>query len=329
MKPTEAAAFSSSNEDIGQRTEMTFGILTLATQDDYHKAIGLALSARTSNPGIPLAVACSNKIAPHLAPYFDEIITEDPQVRGFAHKLYLDRYSPFDKTFFFDSDVLLFRPLKEIQPNWGGRAYSACGDYVSAGVSSFGLNNVEVLKIIGREKLVHIDGAGHAYFEKPACFEVFDLARNVAANYQNFAGNIRLADEDVMNIVMTMLDLTPMPHFGFWSVAGSAKRGSLRMDVTTGMCSMIWADTGSSCNPYMMHFLANQAPLTYAIQLKRLFRKFKVRGLDPIFRKAAFDFYTINVLWPLHTLIRRSIKADTTRPLRDQLRFRQPKNGQF
>src|SRR6266568_541264 len=111
---------------------MTFGILTLATRSDYQQAIGLALSARVSNPGVPLAVACSPEVGPLLSPYFDKVVFEDPAVRGFAHKLNLDRYSPFEKTFFFDSDVLLFRPLHEVLNQWAGKSYTACGDYISA-----------------------------------------------------------------------------------------------------------------------------------------------------------------------------------------------------
>jgi hypothetical protein len=308
--------------DVDRRNivkKMTFGILTLATKSDYHKAIGLALSARVSNPGIPVAVACSPEVRPLLAPHFDHVVMEDPSLRGFAHKLNLDRYSPFQKTFFFDSDVLLFRPLTSVLDQWMGRPYAACGDYISDKVSPFGLDNAKVLKIIKHQRLVHIDGAGHAYFETPACHEVFDFARDVAGNYKDYAGSIRLADEDVMNITMTMLGIVPMQHFGFWSIYPSAKKGSLKMDASAGKCSMIWADTGESCCPYMMHFVANQAPLAYTIQLKRLFRRFSVR-VDGVLLKAANDIYTNNILWPVSGFVRSLIKADRAKRLRDQLK---------
>jgi hypothetical protein len=298
---------------------MTFGILTLATRSDYHKAIGLALSARVSNPGVPLAVACSLETQPLLRPYFDHIISEDPSLRGFAHKLNLDRYSPFKKTFFFDSDVLLFRPLHEVLEQWKGKHYAACGDYISDQVSPFGLDNAKVLKIIKHDRLVHIDGAGHAYFEKPECSEVFDQARNIAANYRYYAGEIRLADEDVMNIAMTLLRVEPMPHFGFWSVHASAKKGTLRMDATAAKCSMVWADTGQICQPYMMHFVANKAPFVYAMQLRKLFQRFGV-STGGLFLKAAQDLYINNVLWPTSGIVRSLLKADPARRSRDQLK---------
>lgn len=80
---------------------MDFGALTLATPADYQKAIGLALSLRVSNPGVPVAVACSPKVRPLVAKYFDYTIDDDPTISGFMHKLHLDRYSPFKETFFF------------------------------------------------------------------------------------------------------------------------------------------------------------------------------------------------------------------------------------
>ena len=95
---------------------MSFGILTLATPSDYLKAIGLALSLKVSNPGVPLAVACHPRIKPLLAPHFDFVIDEQPDIRGFAHKVYLDYYTPFEKTspeLPTDAIALLSVPLPE------------------------------------------------------------------------------------------------------------------------------------------------------------------------------------------------------------------------
>ena len=79
---------------------MSFGVLTLATAGDYRKAIGLALSVRVSNPGVPIAVACAPSMRGLLAPYFDHLIDKDPSLFGYVHKIHLDRYSPFEETFF-------------------------------------------------------------------------------------------------------------------------------------------------------------------------------------------------------------------------------------
>src|ERR1700751_3928974 len=140
--------FSSQSGNNITGDAMTFGVLTLATTDDYRKAIGLALSVRVSNPGIPIAVACSPRARPFLEPYFDQVVDKDPALHGYVHKIHLDRYSPFDETFYFDSDVLVFRPLQEVLDSWRGQPFAACGNYVTTGISPFGLDRTRVLKLI-------------------------------------------------------------------------------------------------------------------------------------------------------------------------------------
>jgi hypothetical protein len=278
--------------------KMSFGVLTLATSKDFIKAIGLALSVRVSNPGVPLAVACSQRLAPLMSKYFDHVILEDQSIRGFLHKLYLDRYSPFEQTFFFDADVLIFRPLQEVVLQWSGRPYTAGGDYVRSGRSAFGLDRDRILQKIGREALVRIDGAGHAYFEKSSCSSLFNLARDIARDYYHYAGPIRFADEDVIDIAMTILELEPMEREGFWSRHCTGKTGTIRMDASRGICSLTDADTGRLIRPYMMHFAANEAPLFYFGQLRKLFAKFEanVPGLAAM---TARDFYLREIRWPV------------------------------
>lgn len=252
--------------------DTSFGILTLASPGDYLKAIGLALSLKASNPGVPTAVACSNKLAPLLAPHFDYVVEERPGLRGFAHKVYLDEYTPFDTTFFFDSDVLVFRPVRPYVEEWGNPVYSACGRYNSRGVSAFGLDREAVLRKIGFTDLVIIDGAGHACFQKAAGRELFDLAREITANYKNYVGDIAYADEDVMSIAMTMLRLQPSPYTQFFSRYLSAVPGTLEMDASRAFCRYISAETNRPFVPCMMHFAAKEAPIAYTRELMRLFR---------------------------------------------------------
>lgn len=276
-----------------------FGILTLATPNDYLKAIGLALSLRVSNPGVPTAVACSSRVKPLVEPFFDHVIEEKAGLKGFVHKIYLDEYTPFEETVFFDSDVLVFRPLLPYVHSWGPGPYYACGGYMTGGVSSFGLDRAAVLEKIGKERLVVIDGAGHALFRKPACNAVFDLAREVTRDYKRYAGDIRYADEDVMNIVLTMLDLPPAPEADYFHARYlSAKPGTMEMDATRGICTFIGAAEGKRFNPYCVHFADNEAPVVYTQQLLKLFKKFGVptQGLVSL---GASDLYVRRIRNPL------------------------------
>lgn len=277
---------------------MSFGILTLSTPNDYLKAIGLSLSLKISNPGVPTAVACSSKIKDLLAPYYDFVIDENPELRGFVHKIYLDRYSPFETTLFFDSDILVFKPVKPYIEAWGDLSYTACGIYHADGFSSFGLDRKKILEKLGKDLIVETGGAGHSLFRKPDCVEVFDKAREIYAHYPEYAGNIGFSDEDVMSIVMTMMDLPPMPHGQFFSRYLSVQPGTLEMDARVGKCKGFAATTGESFEPCMMHFAANEAPVAYTIQLINLFRYFNVptKGL---LRMGLVDFYDRHVKLPL------------------------------
>jgi hypothetical protein len=283
--------------------DTSFGVLTLASSSDYLKAIGLALSLRTSNPGVPIAIACSRKLEPVLAPYFDYVIEEHPGVRGFEHKVHLDEYTPFETTFFFDSDVLVFKPLKPYVELWGHPAYSAVGGYKTSGFSDFGLDRATVLKKIGFDRLTVIDGAGHACFRVQESKPLFDLARSITANYKDYAGDIKYADEDAVAIAMTMLQMPPAPYGDFFSRYLSAKPGTLEMDASHARCRFIWQDTNLPFDPCMMHFAANEAAIPYTRELFRLFRN-KGVPTDGLFALGFEDAWTTHVKWPLHAKLK-------------------------
>jgi hypothetical protein len=290
-----------------------FGILTLATPSDYLKAIGLALSVRVSNPGIPIAVACSKKVAEFVRPYFDIVVEEKAGLRGFVHKIYLDHYSPYEDTMFFDSDVLVFKKILPYINMWGEGSYHACGELSTGGYSTFGLDRRRVLAKIGKEKLSVIEGAGHAFYRAPACASLFDLARSITANYKDYAGEIAYADEDVVSIALTILNIPPADPGDFFARYSSAAPGTMQMDASKGICSYIEASNGKTVNPCMVHFAANEAPIQYARQLFRLFKKFDVstKGLA---RQAAHDFYELEIKLPISNCLKRLKPAQTANP---------------
>lgn len=275
-----------------EQSDKTFGVLTLATPNDYLKAIGLALSLRVSNPGVPIAVAAGSpdKIRALLEPYFDYVIDQDSTLKGFMHKVYLDKYSPFENTFYFDSDILVFKDLKPYIASWGDGPYYACGRYYDSGKSAFGLDRVSMMKKIGKPKMVEIGGAGHAFFRKPASDVVFNMAREITANYIEYAGDIAYADEDVINIVLTRLDIAPAPYGDFFSRTIGAKFGTLHMDAGHAKCHYVYTETNQVIEPCMMHFAAREAPIVYTWQLYKLFKQFgaPTKGLLTLCRK---DFY--------------------------------------
>jgi len=246
------------------------GILTLACRDDYRKAIGLALSLRRTNPGLPIAIACAPALVPEVEPFFDTIVEERDGLRGFQHKLFLDEYSPFARTLFLDADVLVFRDLGPVLESWKGRPYTARGSYFEEGFSSFGLDRRLVLSRIGKPRLVVIGGAGHAYFEKPGCSAVFEKGREIMQNYAAYANPCRFADEDVMGIAMTLLGLEPMPNNGFHARVSHSQAGTWEMDAVRGICRFQDKRTQELVEPTVVHFANLEAPFLYHRELERL-----------------------------------------------------------
>lgn len=283
---------------------MNFGILTLATKSDYLKAIGLALSLRVSNPGIPVAITCSKNIRSLVEPYFDYVIDEDPSLRGFEHKVNLDRYTPFDETLFLDSDVFVFKDVKPYLKTWGNFPYTACGDYVTEGFSSFNFDIAKSLKSLGREKFVKVEGVGHGLFRKPDCIDFFEKAREVTKNYPQYAGDAKYSDEDVISIVMTMMDFSPAPWADFFSRHLSAEPGTMEMDASKGKCTFILRGSREPYSPCTMHFSRDEAAFSYSWQLFKLFRRFNIptKGL---FRFAIICFYKREVRLRLHEYKKR------------------------
>ncbi len=266
MKDSNPLSTTESESDI------SFGVLTLASPSDYLKAIGLALSLRASNPGVPIAVACSRKFHHILRPYFDYVIEEDSSLRGFEHKVHLDEYTPFKTTFFLDADVLVFKPLKPYVELWSDPVYAAQGWYETHGFSTFGLDRAAILKKFGKERFTVIEGAGHACFRTPESKPMFDLARTITANYKEYAGDLQYADEDAVAIAMTMLDMPPAPFSNFFSRYLSGKPGTIEIDSAHARCRFIWRDDNQPFEPCMMHFAANESPIPYTRELMRLFR---------------------------------------------------------
>jgi hypothetical protein len=287
-----------------------FGILTLATPNDYLKAIGFALSVKVSNPGVPIAVACSKKVAEFVKPYFDKVVEEQAGLRGFVHKVYLDHYSPFQETMFFDSDVLVFKPILPYIDKWGVGSYHACGELSPEGYSTFGLDRKKVLAKIGKEKLSVIEGAGHAFYRKPDCSAVFDLARKITADYKNYAGDIPYSDEDVVAIALTILGIPPVDSGDFFARYSSAAPGTMKMDASKGVCSYVEVSNGKNVSPCMVHFAANEAPIQYARQLFRLFNRFNVstKGLA---KQAAHDYYELEIKMPISNWLKSFKPAQT------------------
>jgi len=283
------------------------GALTLASKHDSLKAIGLALSFKMHHPTIPISVVCHEDLFSLLEPFFDLLIRKKTGIKGYEHKIYLDEYTPYSETIFLDADMLCFGDVTKVCQGWSSYPYAAVGSYSTEGVSDFGLDTERVLEITKKTQLADINGSGHAYFRWPECQQLFQTGREVAANYNIYGANLRFADEDIMNIVMTMYDIPPQKEKGyqFFGMPCHAVDNSLEIDVTAGVCSYRDAVKGW-WEPSVMHFARRQFPILYARQLTQLFRYHRVKiPACALWVDAMKNKMITGMIWPLKTKVKK------------------------
>jgi len=273
-----------------------FGVLTLATLKDYRKAIALAVTIKEHSPEIPISVVCSKKIKLKLVDYFDQVIIEKSSLKGFEHKLYLDEYSPYKNTFFFDSDILIIKDIREVASRWKGSGYAVTGKQLSGGISSFGLKRNKVLQMYNKKLFSVIDGAGHAYFEKPQCFQVFEKAREIMADYHIYNAN-HFADEDAIGIALTILGIVPKVNDGVLGSPWHAINNSFNINSDISLCRYLDLEKGV-VEPYFVHFPRYSSPFIYAREMKKSFKRQKIK-VNGVYYFALKEIFKINIIWPL------------------------------
>lgn len=280
------------------------GILTMCHQSDWHKAIGLVFSIKASSTALPVAIVAPEILRDKLEPYFDHFIPERPDLSGFRHKVYLDEYTPFKCTLFLDADMLVFRDPQELMDRWAGHAYMVRGHPETNGMSSFGLDRGKILDRLNKDAFACIDGAGHAYFENPAAHKIFHRAREILQDYENWAPNARVADEDIIGIVLTELDIIPERNKQIVGFPKAIKRTTKKMNAVTGDCEYIDLE-GDSLAPLIMHFPRNMAPMRYHKQLSLLNKKFQGPKDIPWLKLGTQEWLHYSFYWS----IKRRLKA--------------------
>jgi hypothetical protein len=281
---------------VAKNMDSEYGVLTLAIPKDYKKAIAMALTLKEHSPTLPVSIVCPKNLRQLVAPYFDLVIDEREDLRGFEHKLYLDQYSPYQNTFFFDADILIIKDIMPIIERWSGNAYAVRGHWAQEGVSSFGLNRKNVLELLKKKSFAVIDGAGHAYFEKPGCETVFDACRNIRNEFSIY-GATRFADEDAVGIALTLLNISPKENDGFLGSPWCAINNSFKIDTDKSLCDYEDLLVGR-VEPYIVHFPTFAYPFTYARELSKTFRRHNIK-VTGLWLQAFKEWFILRVYWPL------------------------------
>lgn len=279
------------------------GVLTMCYDADWQKAIAMRFTLKARCPHLPVAVVAPLSLRPRIEPYFDFFIEEKPGIRGFRHKLYLDEYSPFERTFFLDADMFVMRDLRELMEEWAGSGFAVRGRPRTGGISSFGLDRKRIMDRLGKQEFYCVGGAGHYYFEKPACAPIFERAREVLNDYASWAPGARVADEDIFGIVMTERGHAPIRSKQIVGFVNAAKPETLDFDPLQGRCSYTDLD-GDDLQPYLMHFPRNMTPWTYHKMMRRICLTFDGPAGIPWRRLGAKEFLNHAVWWGLKERVR-------------------------
>lgn len=165
---------------------MTSGVMTLAygPASYIRMATGLARSLRLNAPGVPIAII-TDRDESSLERWFDAVVPlKEEYGTGLAQKLHLDRYSPFDRTLFIDSDVLIYRPLNTLWDRFEpGCGLGIFGIEMAPGETHYAVEDLSAFMAgLGLSRMV-MTNTGIVYLEAGETAQrVFATARDIAKN---------------------------------------------------------------------------------------------------------------------------------------------------
>ncbi len=216
-----------------------FGFMTAArtNKKEITQSIGLALSLELKCPDIPRAIVCNRDALDHnslavLKDHFAHIVQERTDIKGWHHKLYLDKYTPFRHTLFLDSDMLVVRDIMPWINRFSDKDFTYWGVYRERGKLWEGPVIEKVLSNIGREHLPCIRGGGHYFFRKDS--PLFNAAREIARPeiYRKLIGNYMFTDETAVMVATALerYEIVTSPDSFVTIMDPLLRKGSVRLD---------------------------------------------------------------------------------------------------
>jgi FkbM family methyltransferase len=255
------------------------GVLTMAFGPSQYirMAKGLARSIRLHDPRARLAIVTDREPA-SLRRWFDVVVPMNPEFGpGLAQKLHLDRYTPFERTLFLDSDFLCYRDVAEFWEQFRGTTgFRLFGDHLAPGAEHYALHDTtRFLAGLGLSRMV-VSNTGIMFFDRSEVTrEVFNLARGIADRGEELG--IRrhpvgfFNDEPIFGAVVELLGLpfippTDQPIFTLGFFAVEAMRD---VNVRRGQSRFVLS--GRSLEPAAVHFnVDSQRSEVYDRELRRL-----------------------------------------------------------
>ena len=235
------------------------GILTIAFGRPKYieMAKSLARSLMWHTPSVPRAVVTDSS-DPELHDLFTYRIDYRPEYgTNVRQKMYIDRYSPFEKTLFVDSDSLATRGLNSFWSAFQSVPFGVCGArLLRAGEVDEHLDVDFVMERFGLAGLPKFNGGTYYFNRSREATALFTTARDLLnrsadLKFGDFRGD-GPNDESLYSVAMAIHGLTgtDMGDGGMRTLINSTS--PLIVDIPRGICTFV--KRGRVLTPDIIHF---------------------------------------------------------------------------
>jgi hypothetical protein len=252
------------------------GIITLAYGHErfVEQARSLGHSLQVHTPNLPRTLITDSTNHDLWKQFTDVIPYRQEYGSGVRQKLFLDRYTPYDRTLFIDSDCLVLGNLEAFWSAFAGNHFGVPGHrYLQRGSTDPYLDVDHVLDILDVMAIPKFNGGTYYFTRSSEATEFFNTARSFLENWRE----LRLSefrrdgpnDEALYAIAMAFHNIAPtsMGSGGMWTPVGY--KGPLLLDAIRGTCS--FEKEGMKLSPEIVHFPGEYAyAFPYARERARL-----------------------------------------------------------
>lgn len=257
--------------------------MAFGAQRYMDQAIALARSFRKHMPGRRLCLVTDREIEDQL---FDDVVIMDPiGIPGTILKIRLHEYSPYEETFFIDSDCIVLRDFSEHVERMRAWDFTpVCNSYLRAGDDDLWLSDVGAsLEKVGGVSFPKFNGG--VYFFRRCDFTktMFAKARDMldqskALGILDF-DSAGPGDETVIGMALAQMHAGPLydDDFDLMRTPLNSK-GTITADPILGRSRML--KNGREMSPAIMHFCGPYAHHPAYLQARRMLEK--GRHLSPM-----------------------------------------------
>ena len=274
--------------------ELGFLLMAFGKPRYVEQAVNLARSLRRFMPDIPIALASDKPIDSTL---FDHFVEMDMSRGGsFKQKLWLDSYSPFEKTLFIDSDCIVGSPFHDQLESLMSYSFTpVCERYLNASdidEDGWVIDVGKALQMVGGDLYPKFNGGVYYFDKSDASRRVFSFSRELLPRadelgLKNPSGG-EPGDETLFALALSSLKMLPL-----YDDAGELMRTPIGRQGHFGMAdfgSFTFKKYGLTVSPAICHFSgANVYSLPY-LRISEFLRNEKISLYEEVLVGCRFVF---------------------------------------